>query len=291
MSELRHANIVEVHDAGPTPEGGLYIAMEYLARGSVITEFSGGIVPIRTAVRLTVDACRGLEYIHQLGFIHRDIKPANLLIADDGSGKVSDFGLATRVSETGGASPYGYLSHLAPEVINGYATTPQSDVYAIGVTLYRMLNGDAYLDESMSGDSDIEQLIVAGRFPDRNRYRPFVPRRLRTIVNKAMSVDPAKRHTSGATLRHALEQTPLLVDWDVATLAGGGRLWDGVADGYGFESTVEPIGPGNWAFTLKRRSVSGQFRKSTADSVSGLSSAEVSRHESRVLQRLTTTGR
>ncbi len=97
LMALRHENIVRVEDAGKTSDGTLYVAMEYLQRGSVDDIFKGRPVPLTRAFALLEDVCWALEFAHQKDYIHRDIKPANILISKNNKGKLSDFGLATRV--------------------------------------------------------------------------------------------------------------------------------------------------------------------------------------------------
>lgn len=226
LKELEHPNIVTVKDAGrvpsndPTfPPGHLYIAMEYLPHGSATDNLQNGLFPIRQAVKLICGVCRGLEFAHQRGYVHRDIKPANILIAPDGSGKLSDFGLATRVSFRGAASPEGYLIHVAPEVIQEKRTDVQSDIYALGVTLYRLVNGDVYLGELENLDSEtldrLEQDIIQGKYPNRKRYQPFVPGTLKTAINKALEIDPRKRYRNAQEFRQKLEQVDLKCDWSL----------------------------------------------------------------------------
>jgi serine/threonine protein kinase len=134
LMALRHKNIVRVEDAGRLTTGALYISMEYLRRGSIESRYKGRPVPLSKSLSLLQDLCWGLEYAHGKNYIHRDIKPANILIGNSGEGKLSDFGLAVKVPRGATASPYGYLTHVAPEVLSKGATSVHSDIYALGVT-------------------------------------------------------------------------------------------------------------------------------------------------------------
>lgn len=212
LKELEHPNIVKVEDAGRTQDGHLFIAMEYVPTGSVADRFRGKPVPLRRIKPLIGEALRGLEYAHARGYLHRDIKPANILIARGSIGKLSDFGLATRLRPGRIASPYGYVAHLAPEVITRGETSPLSDIYAVGITLYRLVNGDSYLSEFANEDEFLEA-IKNGEFPDRKTYRIYIPRSLKTIINKAMNPDSSKRFQTAEELRHALEQVQLACSW------------------------------------------------------------------------------
>ena len=153
---LKHDNVTEITDAGRTPDGQLYIAMEYYPQGSISDKTKGGIVPLIESIRLASDICRGLEYAHAQEFIHRDIKPANIIIDNNGHARLSDFGLATKVDLDGTASPYGYIGHLAPEVITNDITDKRTDIYALGVTIYRLINGDSYLPMTIDVSSNLQ---------------------------------------------------------------------------------------------------------------------------------------
>lgn len=212
LMALRHANIVRVEDAGQEADGTLYISMEYLQRGSLEHRFSGRPVPLSRALQLLCDVSWGLEFAHQNGYIHRDIKPANIMLGANGEGKLSDFGLATRALSGGSASPFGYLTHLAPEVFTDDYTSKLSDVYALGITAYRLVNGDAFLP-SPADLGELQDLIESGDYPDRTRYRPYVPLSLKRVIKKALSILPDDRHPSAASFRQALEKIGISCDW------------------------------------------------------------------------------
>lgn len=214
LMSLRHDNIVRVEDAGKTRDGTLYIAMEYLPRGSVEDVFKGSPVPLSFAFRILEDICWAMEYAHQKDYIHRDVKPANILLTRQGTAKLSDFGLATRVPRGVTASPYGYLTHVAPEVLRTGRTSKASDVYALGVTAYRLINGDGFLPEA-SDLGDIQDLILAGEYPDRSFYRPYVPNKVKRIVNQCMAVNSSDRFRSASDYRKALERIKIHCDWHI----------------------------------------------------------------------------
>jgi serine/threonine-protein kinase len=212
LMQLRHDNIVRVEDAGRLANGTLYIAMEYLNKGSIDSIYRGQPVPLSKAFRIVIDICWALEYAHNLNFIHRDIKPANILIAPDGRAKLSDFGLATKVPRGAVASPYGYLTHLAPEILRSNRTSKLTDIYALGVTSYRLINGDGFLPE-VNDFADIQDLILSGQYPDRKHYRPYVPTRIQKTINRCMAFNPQDRYQSPCEFRRALEAIRICCDW------------------------------------------------------------------------------
>jgi eukaryotic-like serine/threonine-protein kinase len=220
LVSLKHDNVIEITDAGKTKDGQLYIAMEYYPKGSLSDLTQGGVIPLITCIQYTGDICRGLEYVHSRDFIHRDIKPANIIIDNLGNARLSDFGLATQVKVDGTASPYGYMGHLAPEVITQDITDKRTDIYAIGVTLYRMVNGDSYLPITIEPDELLE-MIKAGTFPNRNHYRPFIPTQIRTVINRALDPNPDKRFQSASELRHEIEKIRIYTSWIPRTISNG----------------------------------------------------------------------
>ena len=105
--------------------------------------------------------------------------------------------------------------------------TQLSDIYACGVTLYRLVNGDSNLPQVTPAQAHL--LARRGRFPPRNGYRQFVPQALKRMINKAISVDPATRYQSAEEMRHALEHQHLCVDWEESQ-APGRYVWIGKAN-------------------------------------------------------------
>jgi len=117
--------------------------------------------------------------------LHRDIKPANILIGESSEGKLSDFGLAMSLKSIAAGlqniKDYAYVYHLAPEVIESKSYSVLSDIYACGVTLYRLVNGDAYLP-TFDAIDDVKDLILSSKFPDQNKYREFIPKNIRALI-------------------------------------------------------------------------------------------------------------
>ena len=160
-----HPNVVHVEETGELDDGSVYVAMEYLRSGSLEDEAKGSYLPLTRVKKLICDMLRGLDHAHHKNILHRDIKPANILVGDAGEGKLSDFGLALPVGVNVtklGIKDYKYILHLAPEVAGGGAHSAASDVYACGVTLYRLVNGDSFF--TVPPGADIEHLAALGKF-------------------------------------------------------------------------------------------------------------------------------
>lgn len=200
---LRHPNIVQVHDAGDV-DGRPYFAMELVAGGSLTEKLLGEPQPAREAAALVATLAKAVHVAHTNGIVHRDLKPANVLLADDGTPKITDFGLARSVE--GGAEftlsgvPVGTPSYMAPEQARGQrrAIGPACDVYALGAMLYELLTGRL----PFAGETAQETLFqVVNQEPlPPTRLNPRAPRDLETICLKCLQKDPGKRYPSAAGL-------------------------------------------------------------------------------------------
>lgn len=289
LMALHHENIVRIEDAGKTPDGTLYVAMEYLPRGSLEDVFKGRPVPLTRAVSILADICWALEFAHQKDFIHRDVKPANILIAQNNKAMLSDFGLATTVPRGGTASPYGYLTHVAPEVLRTGKTSKSSDIYALGVTAYRLVNGDAFLPE-VSDPSDVQDLILSGDYLNRDYYRPYVPNKIKRMINQCMAMRKTDRFGSASDFRKALERIRIHCDW---RLRRKRRVVTYLTDinSATYKVVIRPDKSGRFDIITTKSAGSGSERRITNDCYSGLTLAQMKRRLRQVLPRYVEKGK
>lgn len=289
LKASEHANIVRVNETGTLSDGRVYVSMEYLPWGSVEDEASGALLGLPRAKQLMVDVLRGLAHAHSQGIVHRDIKPANIMIGNSGEGKLSDFGLAVPDIASVNASQfkqYQYRLHLAPEVRKMTDYTTVSDIYACGVTLYRLVNGDTYLPSIDLAEAT--RRARRGEFPPRDQYRDFIPTSLRRLINRALSVDPNERYQSADEMRHALEQQSLLVAWTERKIYGG-TMWEGASvHGKEYRVSLTQGSDSKWSIEYKIGS-GGKLRRRSVDCKSGLTKAKSHQRARWLLQRLTKT--
>jgi len=265
-------------------DGKIYVAMEYLPKGSLKDEAKGAYVPLTRAQRIMVDALRGLQHAHERGLLHRDIKPANILVGSNAEGKLSDFGLAVPKGvnlKALGAKDYAYILHLAPEIHSGGAYSVHSDIYAAGVTVYRLINGDMYLPTMRP--PDIRQACIDGKYPDRSNYREFIPRPVRSLVNRAIAVDPSKRYGTAEEMRHALEQLCIRINWNEQMLSNGTR-WASGWDYKCYEVVRTRASNGKWSIETRKGPSKHTLRRVTSLCHQGLSKVKAVQITKRILQ-------
>lgn len=213
LKKAEHRNVVRVHQLLEHSNGGqvLYV-MEYCGGGSLQKAFDAG--PMRTDVvrRIATDLSQGLQCLHGRGMLHRDIKPANVLVSTDGIYKIGDFGLVTDNLIYGYASGAGYLDHLPPEVHKGGATSAKSDIWAFGMTLYRILHGKTWYEEAPPP----QDKVPYGGFAKKLRWLPHIPERWRRLIRQTLRDDPAERLATATDLFAALSSLPAGGAWTCA---------------------------------------------------------------------------
>lgn len=285
LKAAEHANIVSVKDTGELTDGRIYVAMEYLRKGSLEDEASGGYIKLSRAKQLMIDLLRGLQYAHSKDIVHRDIKPANILIGNGNEGKLSDFGLALpEISKLDLTSvkQYQYILHLAPEVSKFSDYTYLSDIYACGVTFYRLVNGDSYLPSVPP--SVARTMALAGDFPDRTKYRSFIPRNFRQVINTAMNVDPAKRYKTAEEMRRAIEKLVVCIDWNEDIMPKGMR-WTG-KNNKCYEILIQGSSPKEWSMEVKKGKTASTLRRDNGLCIETAKKSGVEKEASKLLQDL-----
>jgi len=212
VAQLQHPHIVQIYEIGH--HAGLpFFCLEHVEGGTLAQRLQGGPLPPREAARLAETLARAMAYAHGRGLIHRDLKPSNVLLAADGTPKITDFGLAKRLASLDPASPgrqpgegltttgaiLGTPSYMAPEQAAGKKdVTPLCDVYALGALLYEMVTGRPPFRAPTPMDT-ILQVLTQEPVPP-SRLQPGLPRDLETICLKCLQKEPHKRYASAEAL-------------------------------------------------------------------------------------------
>jgi serine/threonine protein kinase len=208
-ARLVHPNIVQVFDFGFDDDSGRYFIVMEAVRGQSGAQLlhDRGYLAVDEAIKIVGQAARGLDHAHRNGVIHRDVKPGNILLGDDGSVKIADFGIAKAMAEESGitqiGSVVGTASYLAPEQAMGGDVGPASDIYALGVVTFQMLAARLpYEAESLTALA-LKQQREAPLLLD--QLNAEVPAEVALVVDRALSIDPGARYASAEAYAKALD--------------------------------------------------------------------------------------
>ena len=207
ISVLSHPNIVKVYDVS-FGEKMQYIVMEYID-GITLKEYidQQKVLTWKETVHFTVQILRALEHAHARGIVHRDIKPQNIMMLEDGTIKVADFGIARIVnSETRTITDkaIGSVHYISPEQARGDKTDEKSDIYSVGVMMYEMLTGSLPFESDNAVSVAIMQMQQSPRRP--RELNDKIPEGLEDITLRAMQKDPADRYASAADMLADIER-------------------------------------------------------------------------------------
>ena len=204
---LSHPNIVKVHDVS-FGDRIQYIVMEYID-GITLKDYivHNGALPWKEAVFFTSQILKALQHAHNNGIIHRDIKPQNIMLLQNGTIKVTDFGIARfsqSETQTVTDKALGSVHYIAPEQAKGEFTSEKADIYSVGVMLYEMLTGQLPFEADNAVSVAIMQLQVEPVKP--RSINPQIPVGLEEITMKAMEKNPSTRFRSAGEMLNDLEQ-------------------------------------------------------------------------------------
>ncbi len=200
IAALNHPNICQIHDIGPD-----YLVLEYVEGKSL-----SGPLPEREAVRLAIQIAAALEEAHRNGIIHRDLKPSNVMVTDNGSVKLLDFGLAKLYEQstnestadfpaTEAGAVLGTVAYMSPEQAQGQPADARSDIFAFGLVLYEMLSGR----RAFAGDST--PAVMAALLRDEPPPIQVSPS-LGQIMHRCLAKQASARYQTTSEVRTALEQ-------------------------------------------------------------------------------------
>ena len=207
VTQLSHPNIVDVYDVGDDGDKH-YIVMEYV-KGYTLKQLikKRGPIPYKEAVWLMKQLAGALMEAHRNNVIHRDIKSQNVLIKDDGTVKLSDFGIAMAsgaMQITHQGSVIGSVHYLAPELAQGKQATMQSDIYSLGIVFYELLTGDV----PYKADTPVQVALqhIKGTIPSVRDFNPEIPQSVDNILIRATAKSPNQRYRNIALMLKDLNE-------------------------------------------------------------------------------------
>lgn len=207
IAVLNHPNIVRVYDVS---FGDMiqYIVMEYID-GITLKEYIDmqRVLDWKETVHLTTQILKALQHAHENGIVHRDIKPHNIMLLQDGTIKVTDFGIArfsSNATRTMTEQAIGSVHYIAPEQARGEKTDGKTDIYSVGVMMYEMLTGTLPFDGDSAVTVALMQLQAKAKLP--REINPDIPEGLEQITMKAMQKNPDDRYHSAVEMLSDIER-------------------------------------------------------------------------------------
>jgi non-specific serine/threonine protein kinase/serine/threonine-protein kinase len=232
LAQLDHRNIARLLDGGTTSDGAPYVVMELVEGQAIDGWCEARELRIRDRVQLFLQVCAAVSYAHQHLVVHRDLKPHNILVTADGSVKLLDFGIAKLIEPSATAAESSdatktqlramTLEYASPEQVSGGLVTTVSDVYSLGVVLYRLLTGQSPYSQATDDVSRVAA-ILSDTSPTRpsqagELHRRDIDAELDDILLMALRKEPEKRYASvdalAADLRSYLSGLPVLASKD-----------------------------------------------------------------------------
>ena len=201
VTSLSHPNIVSIYDVENEGEF-YYLILEYV-EGMTLKDYmiKNPRIPIETIVHIAKQIAAGLSHAHQNGIIHRDIKPQNILMNENLTCKITDFGIARAYGDTTLTQTnqmLGTVYYLSPEQARGNVATAQSDIYSLGILIFEMITGQI----PFKGESAVAIALkhLQEELPDIDKYRDNVPQSVKNIVLHATMKNPNERYISSKEL-------------------------------------------------------------------------------------------
>ena len=218
-SEMSHPNIVHILEVGRA-DGFTFFSMDLYPESLASRLQRDAQLPEDELLAIAADIARGLSYAHETGIVHRDIKVDNVLLTEDARAVISDFGIARAASSystaTGLDMTIGTPQYISPEQAQGRELDGRSDIYSLGVTLYRAAIGEAPFQ---SRDwFELARMHVEDRPPPPRKRRPELSERFERVILKCLAKHPDDRYASAAAL---LEEIEVLRDRNRSTESFG----------------------------------------------------------------------
>jgi Nif-specific regulatory protein len=221
LASIHHPSVIQVFDFGVLQDRFPFFTMEFFP-GRRITEFFDG-QNWDALYDVIIQIASGLHHIHHQGIVHLDLKPSNILVADDGTVKIMDFGLAIEGQQVLDRRIRGTLQYMAPEVLRQDRVDSRADLYALGMTLYETVTGA--LPGYGRPPIDVIRMHLDEEIRRPSAINPQVPTALEQIIMKLLEKDPRSRFPSAASLLQAVAEAAGKTAPPAEFLVGRGELY------------------------------------------------------------------
>lgn len=203
LVKVDHPSIVKLHAAFKDKSTDCYYIVMEFVEGVNVEQYvdRNGAIPLEKAIDLMVKILDAMQCVHNAHIIHRDIKPSNIMIRENGTICLLDFGVAKDVAPTDGrsltimGSIIGTNGYMSPEQADGYAIDYRSDIYALGCVFYYMLTGH-HAFNTLASEFETKDAIINNEFPRLSKYKPELPDELQRILDRATAKNMTKRYSS-----------------------------------------------------------------------------------------------
>jgi serine/threonine protein kinase/Tfp pilus assembly protein PilF len=207
LSSLQHKNICVVHDIDVTDDAVVFISMEWLQGETLKTKIEAGPLPFNDVTHIASQVAQGLAKAHATGIIHRDIKPANIIITEDRTVKILDFGLAKVIGGgllTKAGTTLGTVAYMSPEQTRGQSVDHRTDIWSLGVVLYESVTGKRPFA------ADFDQAAVYAILNEKHRpvsgLRADIPAAFEQIIDRCLEKAPEARYPDAGALVEELRR-------------------------------------------------------------------------------------
>lgn len=283
LSNAEHHNVVKVHSLVESDSNdAIHLVMDFCPGGCLGKQYEAGPMTLADVRRFATQVTMGLAALHARNMIHRDIKPSNILLNKDGVAQLGDFGLVTDQIVLGYASQQGYVDHLAPEVHAGGGTSVKTDIWALGMTIYRLVHGGEWYS---SLPAPPRHAVGKAGFAKNLPFLPHVPKVWRTVIRTMMHDDPKSRYQTANAVSQAYSRLHTTPRW--SCIVNPTKIeWTCVHKTRKYFAIREQTGPGKYSWSAWSEPAAGKGNRRNLGSAVGVDEDAANREMSAMFAKV-----